>query len=135
MRYGEVEIPEDLIYTKKHLWVRIQDNVCALGWTDYIQYSAGDVNYVELPENGTQMEIDQDFGSIETSKWVERLYAPVNGLVTAVNDRIIHNPSLINKAPFTEGWFIKLDLQDETGPNNFMSPWEYLEYIKTCEEQ
>ena len=135
MKYGEVDIPEDLIYTKKHLWARIQENVCTLGWTDYIQYSAGDVNYVELPEKGTQMELDHDFGSIETSKWVERLYSPVKGRVTEVNDVVVRNPVLINKTPFTDGWFIKVDLEVEAGIKNSMSPLEYLDYVKLCEEQ
>ncbi len=135
MRFGEVDIPEDLNYTQKHLWVRTQDQLCTLGWTDYIQKNAGDVNYVELPPKGTATEIDDDFGTIETSKWVDRLYSPIKGRVIEANDDVVKNPELVNKAPFTQGWFIKVEMQSETDSQGLMSPAEYLEYIKECEEQ
>jgi glycine cleavage system H protein len=135
MRFEEVDIPEDLNYTQKHLWVRIQDKLCTLGWTDYIQKNAGDVNYVELPPKGTATEIDDDFGTIETSKWVDRLYSPIKGRVMEANDDVVKNPELVNKAPFTQGWFIKVEMQSETDSQGLMSPAEYLEYIKECEEQ
>ncbi len=134
MRFGEVDIPEDLNYTQKHLWVRTQDQLCTLGWTDYIQKNAGDVNYVELPPKGTATEIDDDFGTIETSKWVDRLYSPIKGRVMETNDDVVKNPELVNKAPFTQGWFIKVEMQSETDSQGLMSPAEYLEYIKKCEE-
>ncbi len=135
MRFGEVDIPEDLNYTQKHLWIRIQDKLCTLGWTDYIQKNAGDVNYVELPPKGMATEIDDDFGTIETSKWVDRLYSPIKGRVIETNDDVVKNPELVNKAPFTQGWFIKVEMQSETDLQGLMSPAEYLDYIKTCEEQ
>ncbi|MEE9419351.1 MAG: glycine cleavage system protein GcvH [Desulfatiglandaceae bacterium] len=135
MLFGEVDIPEELNYTKKHLWVKIQDGLCTLGWTDYIQKNAGDVNYVELPPKGTALEVDQDFGTIETSKWVDRLYSPVNGQVMAVNNEVIKTPELVNKAPFTQGWFVRVGIQSGTGSHGLLSPVEYLDYIKTCEEQ
>lgn len=134
MQFGTVDIPEDLSYTRNHLWVKIIDNLCILGWTDYIQSNAGDVNYVELPEKGTMVEMGQDFGSIETSKWIDRLYSPVSGQVVEVNDKVINQPELINKAPFTEGWLLKIKPNGEIGSQNLMSPLEYLEYIKACKE-
>lgn len=135
MRFGNVDIPENLSYTKNHLWVNIKDGLCTLGWTDYIQSQAGDVNHIDLPQKGTPVAVNQEFGTIETGKWVDRLYSPVNGLVVEVNDRVIHNPELINKAPFTDGWFIKVDLQAEMGSQNLMSPMEYFEHIKACEKR
>ncbi len=133
MRFGEVDIPEYLRYTRKHLWVKTEDGICTLGWTDYIQRNAGNVNYVELSPSGTKLEVDQDFGTIETSKWVDRLYSPINGRVMEVNDQVIRNPELVNKAPFADGWFVKVHLESESGSNGTISPGEYLEYIKTCE--
>jgi glycine cleavage system H protein len=133
MQYGNTDIPEDLNYTRSHLWVAIKDGVFTLGWTDYIQSNAGDVNYVELPQKGTLVELDDDFGSIETSKWVDRLYSPIKGEVVGVNDRVINQPDLINKAPYVEGWFIRIKPNGETGAQNLMSATEYLEYIKACE--
>ncbi|MEE8320488.1 MAG: glycine cleavage system protein GcvH [Gammaproteobacteria bacterium] len=134
MKFGKVDIPEDLSYTPSHFWVRVEDNLCTVGWTDYIQRNAGDVNYIELTANGTTLTVKQDFGTIETSKWVERLYSPVGGRVLEVNDRVIQIPWLINRAPFGEGWFIKIEMQGEMGPPSLMSTREYREHIKTCDE-
>ena len=64
MRFGNAEIPEDLRYTKNHLWVKSREGFCALGWTDYIQQNAGDVNYVDLPPKGSAMEVGEEFGTI-----------------------------------------------------------------------
>ncbi len=135
MQFGKATIPENLNYAKTHLWVKIQNNVCTLGWTDYIQRNAGDVNYIELPVKGTAVKVNLDFGTIETSKWVDRLYSPINGRVIEVNDGVVHNPEMINKFPFTQGWFIKVELQDGVGAQNLMSPMEYFEYIKVCGEK
>ncbi len=133
MQYGNTDIPEDLNYTRNHLWVAMRDGVCTLGWTDYIQSNAGDVNYVELPEKGTLVDLDDEFGSIETSKWVDRLYAPLKGEVVEVNDKVISQPDLINKAPFDEGWFVRIKPNGDTGSQNLISATQYLEYIKACE--
>ena len=134
MQFKGTDIPEDLSYTKTHLWVKTQDSLYTLGWTDYIQSNAGDVNYVELPEKGTPVQTDEDFGSIETSKWVDRLYSPIDGLVAEINDQVINQPELINNSPFIEGWLVKIEPQGDTGAKDLMSPKEYLEYIKACEE-
>lgn len=135
MRFETMDIPEDLSYTNTHLWVKIQNGLCALGWTDYIQANAGDVIYLELAEKGTPVNVDDEFGSIETSKWVDKLYSPINGRVVEVNEKIVHRPELINEAPFTEGWFVKVELQGEIGAQHLMSPLEYYEYLKACEVQ
>lgn len=134
MRYGNVDIPEDLSYTRNHIWVKVLEDLCTLGWTDYIQSNAGDVNYVELPKKGTMVDVDEDFGSIETSKWVDRLYSPVKGEVVEVNGKVISQPHLINEAPFDEGWFIRIRPNGETASQDLLSASEYLEYLKACEE-
>lgn len=135
MRFGEVDIPDDLSYTPKHLWVKMVESLCTLGWTDYIQRNAGDVNHVQLSQKGTSLEVDQEFGTIETSKWVDRLYSPVKGRVVEINDEVIRNPELINKAPFREGWLIRVHLESGSGSYDTMSPSEYLEFVRACEEQ
>ncbi len=133
MRFGKADIPEDLRYTRNHLWVKIQGGLCTLGWTDYIQQNAGDVNFIELPQKGTAVKVDQDFGTIETSKWVDKLYSPINGRVVEVNEEIINRPELINEAPFTDGWFVEVEPLGEMRAQDSISAAEYFEYIKTCE--
>lgn len=133
MQFETVDIPEDLLYTRTHLWVNMQNGFCTLGWTDYIQDNAGDVIYLELADIGTPIEVDQEFGSIETSKWVDKLYSPINGRVVEVNKKATSRPEVINETPFTEGWFVKIELQSEIGFQHLMSPLEYFEYLKLCE--
>ena len=133
MRFGTVNIPENLRYTNTHLWVKIHNGLCALGWTDYIQANAGDVNYLELAEKGTPVKVDDEFGSIETSKWVDKLYSPINGRVIEVNEKVVRRPELINEAPFTEGWFVKVETKDKIDTQHLMTPLEYFEYLKVCE--
>ncbi len=133
MRFEPTDIPEDLGYTKTHLWIKMQNGMCTLGWTDYIQDNAGDVIYLELADKGTPVEADQEFGSIETSKWVDKLYSPLNGRVVEVNKQVLSRPEVVNEAPFGEGWFVKIELQNEMGLKHLMSPLEYFEFIKLCE--
>jgi glycine cleavage system H protein len=132
MQFETVNIPEDLRYTNTHLWVKINNGMCTLGWTDYIQANAGDVNYLELAEKGTPVNIDEEFGSIETSKWVDKLYSPINGRVIEVNEKVIVHPEVVNEAPFTDGWFVKVELQGDWS-RHLMSSEEYFEYLKDCE--
>lgn len=134
MRFGDVNIPEDLSYSRNHLWAKIQNGFCTLGWTDYIQASAGDVNYLELAETGTPVIVDQDFGSIETSKWVDKLFSPISGRVVEVNAEVLNRPELVNEAPFTQGWFVKIEIQGDIEPQHLLSPEEYFEYLSDCEK-
>jgi glycine cleavage system H protein len=133
MRFGKADILEDLRYTRNHLWVKIQDGLCTLGWTDYIQQNAGDVNFIELPQKGAVIKADQEFGTIETSKWVEKLYSPINCQVVEVNENALNHPELINEASYTDGWFVEVEPLGEMRAQDSMSAAEYFEYIKTCE--
>lgn len=134
MRFRDAEIPEDLSYTKNHLWVNMKDRLYTLGWTDYIQINAGDVNHIDLPAKGTLLNVRQEFGSIETSKWVDRLYSPLKGRVAEVNNKVLDNPELINCAPFGEGWFIAVEPSEEIQSEGLITPDEYYEYLKVCEK-
>jgi glycine cleavage system H protein len=135
MELEKTEIPEGLRYSKGHVWVASENGLCVLGWTDYIQQNAGDVNYVELLEPGKQIDRDQEFGTIETSKWVDRLCSPVAGRVVASNSEILQRPELINVSPFREGWLVKLRVDTAVESPALLSPDEYAAYVQTCEER
>lgn len=135
MQYGGAKILEDLSYTRNHLWMKMMAGLCTLGWTDYIQRNAGDVNHIELAETGTMVDEDEDFGSIETSKWVERLHSPVRGCIIEVNDAVISHPGLINAAPFTKGWMVRIRPNGKTGLQKVMTAMQYLEYLKACDTE
>jgi glycine cleavage system H protein len=104
-----VQIPEDLRYTENHEWVRsTDDGIITVGISDYAQDALGDVVYVDLPDVGREIEAGEVFAEVESTKSVNDVYAPVSGVVSAVNDPLLDTPELVNSDPFGEGWFIKI---------------------------
>ncbi len=96
--------PDDLWYDKNHFWARIEGDHLVMGTTDFAQRLAGDIGYVELPEEGRKVQQGKPFGSIESGKWVGRIYAVFSGEVIAVNEALEDQPELINASPYDEGW-------------------------------
>ena len=94
------KIPEDLLYTEEHEYVRKTDDesVVQIGITDYAQGELGDVVYVDLPKVGASVGRMDVFGTIEAVKAVSELFAPVGGEVVEVNDAVKDHPEAVNKA-------------------------------------
>ncbi len=109
------EIPQDLLYTEDHEYVKPGNDptVVVVGITDYAQGELGDVVYVELPKVGAKFGKHDVFGTIEAVKAVSELFSPVAGEVLEVNGRLDGEPALVNTAPYTDGWMVKLKI---TGP-------------------
>ena len=105
-----MEIPADLQYTREHEWVRIEGDVATIGITDYAQSELGDVVFVELPAVGDDVAHMRPFGVIEAVKAVSDLFSPVTGVVTERNDAVRAAPETINRAPYTEGWLVKVKI-------------------------
>jgi glycine cleavage system H protein len=103
-----MDFPENLKYTKDHEWIRVEGNLGWVGVTDYAQGELGDVVFVELPAPGTKVQKGKSFGTIEAVKAVSDMYAPVSGEVVEINKEIQSSPEKVNKAPYGEGWFIKM---------------------------
>ncbi|HOC89566.1 MAG TPA: glycine cleavage system protein GcvH [bacterium] len=103
-------VPEDLLYTKEHEWVRVQGNTAVVGITDYAQGELGDVVFVELPPAGTATKQGDAFGTIEAVKAVSDLFAPASGEVIEVNPLLADAPETVNKDPYGEGWMVKVRL-------------------------
>jgi glycine cleavage system H protein len=108
-----LNVPEDLQYTKSHEWVRTEGDTATVGITDHAQEELGDIVYVELPEQGTSLEVGEAFGTVESVKAVSDLYTPVGGEVVEVNEALAESPEKINEDPYGEGWIVKLRLSDE----------------------
>jgi len=100
--------PDDLLYDKNHFWARIEDGTVVMGTTDFAQKLAGEIGYVELPEAGQKVTQGKPFGSIESGKWVGRIYAVLSGQVAEVNEALEDEPELINSSPYDQGWICKL---------------------------
>lgn len=124
------EIPDDCRYLESHEWARTENGTVRVGITDFAQDELGDVVFVELPEVGDAVGIEDAFGVIESIKAVSDIYAPVSGTVTAANETLIDDPELVNEDPYGEGWMIELDPDDEADLEDLLSPEEYREQIE-----
>lgn len=102
-----------LRYSEEHEWVDASaGDVVTVGVTDYAAEQLGDVVFVELPAVGTAVTAGSVVGEIESTKSVGELYAPVSGTVVEVNDAVVDDPSLVNSAPFGEGWLVKVEIAE-----------------------
>jgi glycine cleavage system H protein len=109
-----MNIPEDLRYSSEHEWARRLDDGSRIriGITDFAQDALGDVVYVDLPAIGTRVDAAEAVGELESTKSVSEMYAPVGGVVVAVNEALADNPQLLNEDPYGEGWLIEIDAGD-----------------------
>src|SRR5580698_1970382 len=105
-------IPADLKYAKSHEWARIEGDVATIGITDFAQGELGDVVYVEVPEVGRVLQLNETFGSVESVKTVSDVYAPVAGEVIEVNPSLAARSDLINTDPYGEGYILKIRLSN-----------------------
>lgn len=105
-------IPADLKYSKEHEWIRVEDNRAYVGITDFAQDELGDIVFVELPEVGSNVEINQTFGTVESVKTVSDLFAPVSGIVVEINERLLDSPELVNSSPYGDGWMIVIEIKN-----------------------
>ena len=103
--------PSELKYTKDHEWIQVSGAEGRVGITDYAQKQLGDVVYVELPEVGASFARGQAFGTIESVKAASELFAPVSGVVTAVNADLKNQPERVNQDPHGT-WMIALRLTE-----------------------
>ncbi|MHB9127063.1 MAG: glycine cleavage system protein H [Candidatus Humimicrobiaceae bacterium] len=109
MNIDSYEFPEDLYYEKNHFWGKIlEDGTVLFGATDYFQKMAGEVVYIELPMKGSKVEQGKSVSSLESGKWVGRVFAPFSGEIIELNGELEDSPELINEACYTDGWIGKI---------------------------
>jgi len=118
-------VPNDLVYTKDHEWVRIAGGVGTVGITDHAQEALGDLTFVELPAVGQQLAKGDEACAIESSKAAASVYAPVSGKVVEVNPDIEADPGLVNSDCYGKGWFYKIELSDAAEAGSLMKPAAY----------
>ncbi|MER6080238.1 glycine cleavage system protein GcvH [Streptomyces sp. NPDC048278] len=116
--------PQQLRYSKEHEWLTAaEDGVATVGITEHAANALGDVVFVQLPAVGDTVTAGESCGELESTKSVSDLYAPVTGEITAVNEDVVDDPSLVNSAPFEGGWLFKVRVTDE--PGDLLSADEY----------
>lgn len=121
--------PDNLKYTKEHVWVKINDNQVTVGITDTAQSLLGDVVFVELPETGKKFAVNDALARIESVKATSDVIAPVNGKVTEVNTALEDSPELINEDPYGEGWIAVLEVSDAAELDGLLSVEEYGRFL------
>ena len=124
-------IPEDNRYAKTHEYAHPEGDVAVIGISDFAQKELGDVVFVELPRPGTQLDANEELGSIESVKAVSDLFAPVSGEVIEVNEALTDNAALVNTDPYGDGWMVKIRMSDATELDELMSAEEYEEFLET----
>jgi glycine cleavage system H protein len=124
-----MDFPEELKYSKEHLWVRVEGNKAVIGITDYAQHELGIVTTVELPVVGDELEQDDSFGSVEARKTLAELYAPISGSVLEVNGELEEAPDFLNDDPYDSGWLVLIEVNDAEELNSLMSADDYMEYV------
>ena len=122
--------PGDLLYTKEHEWLRVDDQTGTIGITDHAQKELGDVVYVELPKVGTKFDSGEAFGSVESVKAVSELFIPVSGEVVEVNAELGSAPEKINQDPYGSAWLIRIRLSDKNETGELLPAEQYEAYIK-----
>ena len=106
------EIPEGLIYTKEHEWIKVEGNEITVGITDYAQNALTDVVWVELPELGVSVKSMDSFANVESVKSVSEIYAPISGEVIEINEDLEDSPETVNTDPYGEGWICRMSMDN-----------------------
>ena len=128
-----MDLPEELKYSKEHLWIRVEGDRAVVGITDYAQDELGIITAVELPSVGDELEQDDSFGSIEARKTVADLYAPVSGTVLEVNSEVADSPGQINDDPYDSGWLIMVEMSDPEELKLLLTADDYAEAVEESE--
>ncbi len=120
-----MNFPENLKYTKEHEWVKLEGNVGIIGITDFAQSELGDIVYVDIDPDLSEITAGESFGTIEAVKTVSDLYAPVTGKVLEINPKLEDEPELINSDPYGEGWILKVELENTDQINELLDSAAY----------
>jgi len=122
--------PPELLYSKDHEWIRVDESVGTIGITDYAQKELGDVVFVELPKPGDHVTASESFGTVESVKAVSDVFSPVTGEVMSVNGKLQNTPELVNSDPHGEAWMIRVQLADRGEIDKLMTADQYEAYLE-----
>ena len=122
-----MNIPDGLLYTKDHEWVKIDGKTATVGITSFAQSELGDIVYVDITTVGQQVNIHDVFGSVEAVKTVSDLFMPITGKVIEVNPVLDASPEKVNEDPYGDGWMIKMEITGDT--SGLLSAAKYKELI------
>lgn len=125
-----MNLPNDLLYAKTHEWVKIDGTKATIGISDYAQDELGDVTFVELPDDGTELNKGDFLGSIESVKAASDIFAVMSGTVTRINRKLEDTPGLVNQSPYEDAWIAELKITDESEKEELLDTEAYRAYLE-----
>jgi glycine cleavage system H protein len=120
-----MNVPEDLRYSKDHEWARLEGDRVRVGITDYAQDALGDVVFIELPDVGSTVKLDESFSEVESTKSVSDVYAPLSGTIVEINTDLGDAPERINEDPYGDGWICLIEPEDAGAYEGLMDASAY----------
>jgi glycine cleavage system H protein len=120
-----MNVPENLLYTKDHEWLRVEGNFGYIGVTDFAQGELGDIVFIEIETVGETLGKEEVFGTIEAVKTVSDMFMPVSGEILEVNPELDANPAVVNKDPYGKGWMVKIKISNPAELDGLLSPDKY----------
>jgi glycine cleavage system H protein len=106
------DMPDELYYHEEHSWARVEGNRVTVGMDDMFQKEAGDIVFVDLPEEEDEVEQGEVCGKIQSRKWIGKLCAPVSGEIVEINEELEDDTSFINQDPYGKGWILVIEATD-----------------------
>ncbi len=121
--------PDDLLYSREHVWVRVEGDLATIGITDHAQEKLGEIISLDLPEVDAYLEKDEPFGRIESAKAVIELISPVSGVIISVNEDITDEIGVLNSDPHDTGWMIIVGIEDPAELDDLLEVGDYQEFV------
>jgi len=129
-----MEFPDDLYYSKEHVWLRVIGGRGKVGITDYAQQELGEIIFLGLPDENSLVEQGDVFGTLESSKTVADLYAPVSGEIVMINRDLEEEPTLINDDPYGNGWLVTMEIDEPGQLDDLLSAADYEKFLEGQEK-
>lgn len=125
-----MNIPEGLLFTKEHEWIKIDSDTGLIGITDYAQHALGDITFVELPKLARHIRQFQGLTTIESVKAASDIFSPLSGEIIEVNTKLENNPALVNQSCYSDGWIAKIKIKDLSEKKDLMDSAAYKKYVE-----
>ncbi|MEM2083532.1 MAG: glycine cleavage system protein GcvH [Nitrososphaerota archaeon] len=130
------KIIKNLLYSKDHVWIKIENNKAKIGITDYIQKNLHDIVYIELPEINSNIHQGKKLALMESIKTISEIHSPLTGKILKINEELKSKPGLINESPYEDGWIAIIEpINFEKEKSNLLNFKEYVEYIRKIIEK
>ena len=124
-----MSIPDNLLYTSEHEWIKIDGKIATIGITDFAQSELGDIIFLEFPALNSVFNKGEIFGTIEAVKTVSDLYMPIDGEICEINDILNDNPEKVNEDPYKSGWMVKIKIDKNVVLDELLNAEKYNQLI------